>query len=104
MELILLMLVAFCAIAIVLGRAVPRGYWLIVIGGTVLTFLTVLIAWWYALYFQLVPVYRMLAGLGIHRTDGGLGALIFLGPPFVAALTVMILASHWVRGHKHKSQ
>jgi hypothetical protein len=104
MQLILFMLVAFCLIAIVVGRAVPRGRWLVVIGGTVLTFLAVLIAWWYALYFQLVPVYQMLAGMGIYRTEGALGALIFFGPPFVAALTILILASHRRRGHKGKPQ
>ncbi len=40
--------------AIVLGRAVTRGRWLGLIGATAVVFLTGLIAWWFALYFQVV--------------------------------------------------
>lgn len=44
MELVLHMLVACGVTAIVLGRAVPRGRSLVVIGATVIVFLTVFIA------------------------------------------------------------
>ena len=99
MILALLMLVAISVIAIVLGRAIPRGRWLVVTGAAVIVFLTVLITWWCALYFQMVPIYRTLAGLGIYRTEGALGALIFFGPASVAALIVVIIASYRHRGH-----
>jgi hypothetical protein len=100
MEYLLIMLVAFCVIAIVLGRAVPHGRWLVVIGATLIVYSIVLIAWWFALYFQLVPVDRTLAALGIYRTEGWPGALIFFGPPLVATLAVVIVASQRKRAHK----
>jgi len=99
MEYMLLILVTFCVLAIVLGRALPRGRGLVGIGATVLIFLMALIAWWFALYFQLVPIDRWLAAWGIYRIEGTLGALIFLGPPVVTALTAGMLASYWKRGH-----
>ena len=98
MVLVLLMLVAFSVMAILLGRSVPRGRWFALIGATIIVFLTILIAWWFVLYFQLVPIYRALPGLGIYRTEGALGALIFFGPPLVATLVLVIVASHWKRG------
>jgi hypothetical protein len=57
----------------------------------------ILTAWWLALFFQLVRIYRTLSGLGIYRTEGSLGALIFFSPPLVATLVLVIVASHWKR-------
>jgi hypothetical protein len=104
MVLILLGLVTCCVITIVLGLAVPRTRWLAVIGATVILYLTVLIAWWFALYFQLVPVDRALADVGIYRAEGALGLLIFLGPPLIAALTIVILTLRWKRSRKMRSR
>ena len=98
MVLLLLMLVACSAIAILFGRSVPRGRWLVLIGATIIVFLTTLIAWWFALYFQVVPIHRALADLGVYRTEGALGALIFFGPPVVATLVLVIVASRRKRG------
>jgi hypothetical protein len=48
--------------------------------------------WWFALYFQAIPVYRALAALNVQRTEGVLGAITFFGPPMVPAATVLVIA------------
>ena len=89
MTLILLIFVTVCALAMVIGRRYPNARWLGVGGIVAMVYFISLMIWWYALYFQIVPVYRALAALKIYRTEGVLGGLIFLGPPLLPAVGVL---------------
>jgi ammonia channel protein AmtB len=92
MILVLLLFTAACIVALVAGGATPGARWLSTTAAVAIVYVVSLIVWWYALYFQVIPVYRALAALNVHRTEGVLGALIFFGPPMVPAATVLVIA------------
>lgn len=94
----LVILTALCLIGIMFGRLIPGGQWLGLIGGAVLLYLASLIAWWFALYFQLVPLDRALARLNIYRTEGALGALIYFGPPLLPVVAFLLVYARTVWG------
>jgi hypothetical protein len=88
---ILLIFIAVATLAILVGRD-SSARWIGTTGALVLIYFVGLVVWWYALYFQIVPVYRWLATLGIYRTEGVLGGLIHLGPPVIPAAAWLAIA------------
>jgi hypothetical protein len=94
---ILLIFTAVCIVAVLAGRAAPGARWLGVTAAVAIVYLVSLIVWWYALYFQVVPVYRTLAALNVYRTEGLLGALIFFGPPILPTAGLLVIAFRRLR-------
>ena len=92
MLLILVLFAVVCIAAIVAGRAAPSVRWVGVAGAVAAIYLVSLIAWWIALYFQIVPLDRTLAALKVYRTEGLLGGLIFFGPPAIPAAASLAIA------------
>ena len=100
MILVLLLFTVACVVALVAGRVIPGARWLTTTAVVAIVYIVGLFLWWYALYFQIVPVYRALAALNVYRTEGALGGLIFFGPPIVPAATVIVMA--FARRHRHR--
>jgi hypothetical protein len=92
MILLLLLVTSLCVIGIVLGWQFPRVRWVAVIAGSVLLYLVSLMAWWWALYFQVVSIDRILAPF-TRPTRDMLDGLVFLVPPLLLpAILVLFLA------------
>ena len=89
--------------AIVLGWLLPGSRWLATIGGCVLFYLAGLIAWWFAVYFQVVPVDRILAMFNIDRAGGAMASLFF-GPPLLPAAAFLILRARYSQPRPQASQ
>jgi hypothetical protein len=92
----ILLIFAVCTLAMLVGRD-PRARWIGTTGAMALIYFVGLVVWWYALFFQIVPVYHWLATLGIYRTEGVLGGLIHLGPPVIPAAAWLAVACRRLR-------
>jgi uncharacterized membrane protein YqjE len=92
LTLLLLLATSLCVIGLVLGWQFPRVRWVGVIAGSVVLYLVSLMAWWWALYFQVVPMDRILAPF-THPTRNVLDGPLFLVPPLLPpAVFLLFLA------------
>ena len=102
MILLILLVTSLCAIGIWLGWQFPRVPWVALIAGCVLLYLASLMAWWWALYFQVVSMDRILAPF-THSTrdmlDGPLYLVPPLLPPAVFFLFLVLRGAH-IRSHR----
>jgi hypothetical protein len=92
LTLLLLLATSLCVISLVLGWQFPRVRWVGVIAGSVVLYLVSLMAWWWALYFHVVPMDRILAPFA-NPTRDMLDGPLFLVPPLLPpAVFLLFLA------------
>jgi hypothetical protein len=91
--LLLLLVTSLCVMGIALGWQFPRIRRATVIAGAVLLYLASLMAWWWALYFQVVSIDRILAPF-THPTRDMLDGLVFLVPPLVPPALFVLFLTH----------
>ena len=86
-----LLVITGCVAAIVLARWLPGGRIIALVASSVLIYLASLVAWWFALYFQVVPLGRLLAQLHMYGANHPAFALGFFGPPAVPAVVFLVV-------------
>ena len=83
------------AIALILGLSLAalaygllsaKTRWVAFAAGSVLIYSVALIAWWFAMLFEIVEVDQWLARFGVYRSEGPAGVWIFFAPPVVPVL------------------
>lgn len=88
MTLLLAFVVLSCLIGIVAGFRIPGARWTGVISVCILLYLGGWIAWWFALYFQVVSLDRILEPFD-YATRDTLDGFVFFVPPFLLPVAVL---------------
>jgi uncharacterized membrane protein YeaQ/YmgE (transglycosylase-associated protein family) len=82
MALLLTLIVLSCVIGIVAGFRLPGARWAGVISACILLYFGSWIAWWFALYFQVVSLDRILAPFD-YATRDSFDGFVYLVPPLL---------------------
>ena len=96
MELVLILVTVLCLTGILFGRFLPLGRWPGLVAGAVLLYLVGLIAWWYAMYFQIVSIDRFLAPFTYPVRDT-LDGFVYLVPPALPPTAFLLFHARRVR-------
>jgi hypothetical protein len=91
-EQILVGVTLLCLGGLAFGLVFRRARTVALLAGAVLIYLAGLIAWWLAMFLQLVRLNETLARFNIYRLDGALGLLVYFGPPLLPMVAFLVLS------------
>lgn len=80
---VLALLLVVCAVCITLGIFGPKAWALAALGGSVLIYVLAWYVWILLWWFQVVPIDKLIARLGLYRLEGIWGQLIVFVPPLL---------------------
>jgi len=89
------LIVITCVVVICGAWLIPKLRTASLVATTVLVGVAAWMLWWGLLFFQVVRLDSLLRLLNIYRLDSVTRAVVFLGPPLLAAAAFAAIASRW---------